>query len=101
VQRGFLIGRGLAPDEARAVSACLMSDPAVTGINDLATMRFGPELLLCAALTFSPSLSSEELVAAIDRIEASLQKLLPEVKQIYLEADALARRSAPPEEPAH
>lgn len=63
----------------------------VSGVSDLATMRLGSELLLCANLTFAPGTTAEELVRAIDRVEAVLKEEVPEANRIYLEADGLRR----------
>lgn len=91
-QRKFLVGKGLSEAESAAVKERLLKCSAVTGVSNLATMYLGPDLLVCADLTFAPESSATEVVASIDEIEAVLRKMLPGVRQIYLEADGLARR---------
>jgi divalent metal cation (Fe/Co/Zn/Cd) transporter len=69
------------------------SDPAVVRARKPLSMYFGPDQILVALdVQFRPGLSSQELEKAVDRIEAAIRGLLPEVKHIFLEAESITAR---------
>jgi divalent metal cation (Fe/Co/Zn/Cd) transporter len=60
-------------------------------------MHFGPqEVLLNLDIKFRPGISAEEIEAAVDRMEAEIRKRHPEIKRIFIEAEAITatRRDA-------
>ncbi len=91
-QRAFLVGKGLSPERTAEITRQVMEEAWVVGVSDLATMRLGAELLLCANLTFAHGTTADEIVSSIDRVEQILRQAVPEANRIYLEAHGIAGR---------
>ena len=54
-------------------------------------MHLGPQdVLLTLEVAFRPELSAAETTAAIDRLDKAIRVLHPEVKHIFVEAQAIA-----------
>lgn len=89
--KGLLLGEsadvGLL-DEVRAIAA---KEPAVTAIADPITVHYGPNtVVLNIDVEFDDALTVDEIEHAIDRMQKAIREVHPEVKHIYLSADALA-----------
>lgn len=85
--RNLLIGESMDLDEVEHISSLLQRDPAVLRAESPLTMHFGPRnVLLNAVVYFHSDISSEELAAAFDRMERTIQEEYPEVKRIFLDA---------------
>jgi len=55
------------------------------------------EVLLTLDIRFKPAVSAAEIIAAVDRMKRDIQKAIPRIKRIFIEADAggAGRASAP------
>ena len=88
--RKLLLGEAARPDIVAAVKQIAMADEAIAEARQPMTMHFGPaEILLNMDLRFEKGLSTAEITAAVDRIEAAIRKRYPQVKRIFIEVDAL------------
>lgn len=99
--RGLLLGEGADRELRSALREIVQRDPAVHAVSRALTLYFGPhEVLLNMGVQFATELSSEELAAAVIRIERSIRSQCPDIKRIFLEAQELSaperRRAAPP-----
>lgn len=87
--KALLIGEAADPTLQQAVRALALADP---DINDLApplTMHFGPtDILLVLNVNFRPELTTLGVQDATNRLEAAIRRTHPEVKRIYVEANA-------------
>jgi len=55
-------------------------------------LQLGPEqVLLAVALRFNVNLRVKELETTIDRLERKIRRQEPEIKRIFIEAEALKR----------
>jgi cation diffusion facilitator family transporter len=91
--RDLLVGESASAEAVQRIRELAESDPAVVRAWPPLTMHFGPDqVLLNLDIEFRTSLSSSEVTAAIDRLEASIRKERPEIKRIFIEAESLKGR---------
>lgn len=96
--KGLLIGQGVNLEASRRIQRIAQADVAVDLTQRPLTMYFGPhEVLLVLDVQFRKSLSAGEVTAAIDRIERIIRHEYPEIRRIYIEADALTSRYLEPQ----
>jgi cation diffusion facilitator family transporter len=88
--KSLLIGEAADKKTVSDVCALAEHDPAVKKFVRARTMHFGPhEVLLTMDLLFDPELHSTDVAAAIDRLEAGIRAVHPEIRYIYLEAKTM------------
>ena len=93
--RSLLLGESADPRTVAGIRALAEADPAVEVVRRPLTMHFGPEqVLLNLDVQFRRGLSAAEVEAAVDRLEAAIRARHPEIKHIFLEADAIRTRPA-------
>jgi cation diffusion facilitator family transporter len=93
--RGLLLGESADPKTVDSIRALVEADPAVEHVRRPLTMHFGPEqVLLNLDVQFRRGLSAAEVEAAVDRLETAIRARHPEIKHIFLEADAIRTRPA-------
>jgi cation diffusion facilitator family transporter len=86
----LLLGESVDPAKAERLKMAIRSDPAVEGVGDLLTMYLGPEqVLLNVDIKFRSGLTVGELEASIDRLEDRISREHPEIRRIFIEAEAL------------
>lgn len=99
--KDLLVGERAEPALIQSVRERVESDDAVEEIGDPLTMHLGPsEVLLNLGVRFRKGLGSEELEAAIDRMESAIRREHPEVRRIFLEVDSPGRERSHPTRPA-
>ena len=65
-------------------------EPAVQRLIHLRTQHLGPdELLIGAKVAFVDGLSVAELADAVNRVEASVRRAVPEARVMYIEPDVV------------
>ncbi len=90
--RKLLLGEAARPDIVAGVEKIAEADEAIAQARQPMTMHFGPaEILLNMDLRFEKGLSTAEITEAVDRIEANIRERYPEVRRIFIEADALRK----------
>ncbi len=88
--RGLLVGEAADPATLADVNAVASADPAVERVGRALTVQFGPEtVVLNIELQFRRDLRTEDLAAAIRRIEDALRSKHPDLKYIFVEGRAL------------
>lgn len=101
--RGLLIGEGADPEIIQSVRQMALDDEGVDRVGRPLTMHFGPDhVLLNLDIQFHDRLSSDEIEAAVDRLEKQIRGKFPKIKHIFLEAEALSsawRRKKTPDRP--
>lgn len=84
----LLIGESASERDLRAIEAAIVGDDQVQVLLGLQTQHLGPEELLVAGkVQLRPDLSFEQVVTAIDAIEARIREAVPIATTIYLEPD--------------
>ncbi len=97
--RGLLIGESADPKTIADIRKMALSDPGVDRIGRPLTLHFGPnEVLLNLDIQFQDSLSSDDIEAAVDRLEKQIREKHPEIKQIFIEAETLSQGKLPGKE---
>ena len=92
--KGLLVGESTDPDIVRHIHDLARTDPAVDAVRTPLTMHLGPEqVLLNMDIQFRPELSAHDVENAIDRLEKTIRAAHPQIKRIYIEAEALSARS--------
>jgi cation diffusion facilitator family transporter len=88
--RGLLLGESAEPRLVDSIQRLAAADEAVKKAFRPLTMHFGPrEILLNLDIDFHSHLSTEELAAAVDRLETTIRKKHPEIRRIFIEAETL------------
>ncbi|HZS09985.1 MAG TPA: cation diffusion facilitator family transporter [Blastocatellia bacterium] len=89
--RGLLVGERADPRMLQGIHALAGADPAVERVRCPLTMHFGPhEILLALEIQFRRDLSSADVTAAVDRLEKAIRGKYPDVRRIFIEAEAIS-----------
>lgn len=84
--KSLLIGESATREERSRIRAATLSVNEVERIDRLLTMQLAPqEILVNMDLVFDDGLDTDELEAAIERIEAEIQENVPTAKKIFIE----------------
>jgi cation diffusion facilitator family transporter len=90
--RMLLLGEAADPEIVKSIEAIVSQEGDIREVMRPMTMHMGPaEVLLNMGLTFRPGLSTSQITDAIDRIEKRIQDAHPQIKRIFLEAEALRK----------
>lgn len=90
--RKLLLGEAASDRVVSSIRAIVEEDPEVEAAYRPMTMHLGPkEILLNMDLRFKSGLSTEAMVAAVDRLEAQIRERHPQIKRIFLEAEAIRK----------
>ena len=93
--RSLIMGESADPDLTRSIRAIAMDEPCVSGVPRLRTMQVGPHhVMLNMDLHFHPEISTDELFGALDGVEGRIRDAHPQVKDVFLEIEALRGRSS-------
>jgi cation diffusion facilitator family transporter len=95
--KGLLIGEAASPTVVRGIRELVRDAPDVININELRTMHLAPhEILLALSVDFADGVSSERVEAAVSALERTIKGRYPEVRRVFIEAqakhDGMARR---------
>jgi cation diffusion facilitator family transporter len=86
--RDLLVGEGLDVQSAKQVREIIGKDPAVQAVGQLLSMYTGADrVLLTVDVCFKPQTGTQEVAAAIDRIEAQVKSRYPQIRRIFIEAE--------------
>ncbi len=95
--RGLLIGESASSEMIREIVEEVNRDPSVEKVTKPYAIHLGPhEVALALDIHFNKGLSGTQLAHAIDRLEAAIQARQPDVKHIFIEADALGTEGEGP-----
>jgi cation diffusion facilitator family transporter len=98
--RGLLVGEGMSREAAEAIRSLAAQDSGVSDVGAPLTMHLSPhDVLLNLNIEFRDGLSAREVTASVDRIESRIRGRFPEVRRIFIEAEALTRAAGGKEEP--
>ena len=86
--KGLLIGEAASRTDVAAIAKSLEAADGVRRLIHLRTEHLGPDdLLVAAKLDFDPTLSVEQLSAAIDAAERGLRAVVPTAHFVFIEPD--------------
>jgi len=99
--RGLLLGESASPEIIASVRQIASGDPAVRSVCALLTMHMGPqEVLLNLEVILKPSVSAQEQLAAVARIEKAIRAQNPDIRRVFVEARAVDPQPAVQPAPA-
>ena len=88
--KGLLVGESADLDVTQSIQALAEAEPGVERVGPPLTMHFGPEqVLLNLEVQFQHNLPAAEVMLTVDRIEQAIRSAHPEIKRIFIEAEAL------------
>ncbi|MGB7248347.1 MAG: cation diffusion facilitator family transporter [Phormidesmis sp.] len=91
--KGLLVGESASPETRQSIQKIVSSDAAVSASEAPITLHLGPEdVLLALNIEFKDGLSSDDIEAAVRRIEKAIRETHTDVQRIFIEAAAVARR---------
>jgi cation diffusion facilitator family transporter len=90
--KSLLIGEGVSEVDMRKIKEAIATVPEVKEVVNILTMHLGPEdVLVNLDINFANGLSTDQVEEAIDKVEREIQKELPAVKKIFVEAESLKK----------
>jgi cation diffusion facilitator family transporter len=93
--KGLLIGESAGRRDREKIHRTICSMPEIKHCGSLLTMHLGPDdILVNIDVEFVDHLSTDEVEAAIDRIESRVKEAVPAVTKIYIEAKAVKKKFA-------
>lgn len=91
----LLIGESAGRRDREKISQAICTMPEISQCGSLLTMHLGPDdILVNIDVEFVDGLSTDELEAAIDRLESRVKEVVPTATKIYIEAKAVKKKSA-------
>ena len=85
--KGLLLGESASPEIRESIKMIVKSDQAVSKMEAPITFHLGPkDIMLALNIEFKDDLSSDEIEAAIRRIEQNIRDSHQEIKRIFVEA---------------
>ncbi|HWC17410.1 MAG TPA: cation transporter, partial [Terriglobales bacterium] len=89
----LLLGERAHRTTIEAVRRVVEKDPDVESASHPLTMQMGPhEVLLNLEIEFRDGLSTEQLESVIERLEKAIRHVQPDIKRIFIEANAFASK---------
>ncbi len=87
--QGLLIGESASREVVDGIRDIAASVDEVNHVNEVLTMHMGPDfVLLNLSVKFADEVTAREIEAATNRIEHAIKSSYPEVKRIFVEAEA-------------
>ncbi len=95
--KGLLIGESANEQVVEGIRRILADYPAVEHINEVLTMHMGPDFILAnLSIDFRDDLPAGELEKLIAELDTRIKQAFPEVKRVFVEAEARRRPTATP-----
>jgi cation diffusion facilitator family transporter len=87
--KGLLIGESAKPEIVEAIHKQAKTHGIVDKVNEILTMHMGPDFILVnLSLDFSDTATAGNVEKTISDIDKHLKKQFPEIKRIFIEAEA-------------
>jgi divalent metal cation (Fe/Co/Zn/Cd) transporter len=88
--KGLLVGENADPHIVAKIRTLVEADPGVERIQRILTMHLGPHtILLTLDVQFGMNLTSKDVEATVTRVEKAIRSQYPDIKHIFIEANAL------------
>ncbi|MGB8521188.1 MAG: cation diffusion facilitator family transporter [Candidatus Tumulicola sp.] len=89
--RSLLVGESADEETLEGIRALLKADPRVASVHRILSAQMAPgDLLLNLDLRFDSSLAGGDIAAAIQAVEKTIRNRYPDVKEIFVEAQAFS-----------
>jgi cation diffusion facilitator family transporter len=91
--KSLLIGESATPAVVEGIRRLAGTHPAVERVNEVLTMHMGPDfVLLNLSVDFRDEATAPDLERAITAMERQIKQAYPEVKRVFIEAEAHGAR---------
>jgi cation diffusion facilitator family transporter len=88
----LLVGESPPAQTMASLRRIALAEPAVARVGQAMAVHFGPEeVVLNLELFFHPAQSMAEVAAAVDRVERRIRATHPEMRYVFLGAEALSQ----------
>lgn len=99
--RGLLVGEAGTPAVVAGIRGAALDDPEVLDVIGLRTMHVGPDTLLATLeVRFARDLDATGIETAVDRVEAAIREVVPDVDFVSVEAESRNDDDAPADDDA-
>lgn len=90
--KGLLVGEAASREAVQAIREVVAAGEHVEHVNEVLTLHMGPEFVVATiSLDFDDDLSAGEIERIVPLLEAEIKRRVPEVKKIFVEAEAWRR----------
>ncbi len=83
----LLIGQSADPGLRAAIGDFVRAQPEIERVFNLITLQLGPDVMVATKAQMRGQLSGDELIAAINRVEAAMKQQFPEIRWSFFEPD--------------
>ncbi len=88
----LLVGESASPETLADIRRLAAAEPSVARVGRVVAVHFGPdEVVLNLELFFHADRSMSEVAGAVDRLERRIRSAHPEMRYVFLGAEALSR----------
>ena len=85
--KGMIVGESAEPTVREAIEAHIVAQPEVKKILRLITLQWGEHVVVAVQAEMAAMASADGLVAAINRVEDSIQRAFPQARWVFFEPD--------------
>lgn len=85
--KGMIVGESAEPAVRTAIEHHIAARPEVRRILRLITLQWGEHVIVAVQAEMADAPSADALVAAINRVEASIQQAFPQARWVFFEPD--------------
>jgi cation diffusion facilitator family transporter len=94
--KGLLVGEAASREAVQAIREVVAQGEHVEHVNEVLTLHMGPEFVVATiSLDFVDEVSAGEIERTIPLLEAEIKRRAPEVKKVFIEAEAWRRPRSP------
>jgi divalent metal cation (Fe/Co/Zn/Cd) transporter len=93
--KAMIVGESAEPVVRAAIRAHIERQPEVRHVINLITLQWGEKLVIAVQAEMNESGSAAALVAAINRVEASIQATFPQARWVFFEPEVRGRNGSP------
>ena len=87
--KGLLIGEAANRPVVMGIRKIVEAEPSVDQVNEVLTMHMGPEFILAnLSVDFADDIPAAEMERVIADMDARIKAAHPEVKRVFIEAEA-------------
>ena len=95
--KSLLIGEGAGKDVVEEIRRRAGAAPGVEHVNEVLTLHMGPDFLLVnISVDFADACTADEVESAVAALDADVKQAFPEIKRVFVEAEARRRNIAQP-----
>ena len=91
--KAMIVGESAEPTLRKEIEQHIRSQPEVKTIVRLITLQWGDRLIVAVRAEMAPAASADQLIAAINRVEDSIQAKFPQAHWVFFKPD-VPHRSA-------